>query len=110
MRSSSTSCTPIWPRSSIVVVTSCRCGTLPIVTGSSARRHAARIGRTAFFAPDTQTSPVRGSPPLMTILAIGIEGLGARDEGRGRENRAARISCLVVRHLQVNDRDALGYH
>jgi hypothetical protein len=70
MRSSMTSSTPIWPSSSIVVVTSCRCGTLPMVTGPSASRVAARIGSTAFFAPETQTSPLRGCPPLITILAM----------------------------------------
>ncbi len=57
MRSSSTSCTPIWPSSSMNVVTSCRCGTLPMLTGSSASRQAARIGNTAFFAPEIPTSP-----------------------------------------------------
>ena len=72
MRSSTTSCTPIWPSSSIVVVTSCRCGTLPISTGSSASRVAARIGSTAFLAPEIQTSPLSGSPPVITIFAIAI--------------------------------------
>jgi hypothetical protein len=43
---------------------------LPIVTGSSASSVAARIGRTAFFAPEIQTSPLRGSPPEITILAM----------------------------------------
>ena len=36
MRSSTVTVTPMRPSSSIVVVTSCRCGTLPIVTGPSA--------------------------------------------------------------------------
>ena len=36
----------------MVVVTSCKCGTLPIATGSSASKLAAKIGSTAFFAPE----------------------------------------------------------
>ena len=35
---------PMRPSSSIIVVTSCRCGTLPIVTGPSASSAPARIG------------------------------------------------------------------
>ncbi len=66
----------------MVVVTSCRCGTLPIVTGSSASSVAARIGNTAFLAPEIQTSPFRGSPPEMTILAMLVcLRLGLRAEG-----------------------------
>ncbi len=60
--------TPMRPSSSIVVVTSCRCGTLRIITGLSASRVPARIGNTAFFEPDTLTSPESGIPPLMINL------------------------------------------
>jgi hypothetical protein len=90
MRSSMTSSTPIWPSSSIVVVTSCRCGTLLIVTGPSASNVAARIGSTAFLAPDIATSPVSGWPPLMRIFAIGV---GIEGWGLGTRNRDAKTGC-----------------
>src|SRR5690349_7170017 len=72
MRSSSTRLTPMRPSSSMKVVTSCRCGTLLIVTGPSASRQAARIGSTAFLAPEMATSPWSGSPPLIRILAMNV--------------------------------------
>ena len=51
MRSSTVTLAPMRPSSSIIVVTSCRCGTLPIVTGPSASSAPARIGSAAFLAP-----------------------------------------------------------
>ncbi len=61
--SSTVTDTPMRPRSSIIVVTSCRCGTLETMTGPSASRQPARIGRVAFFAPEMRTSPSSGMPP-----------------------------------------------
>ena len=52
--------TPMRPSSSMVVVTSFRCGTLPIVTGPSASSAPARIGSVAFLAPEMRTSPSSG--------------------------------------------------
>ena len=43
--------TPMRPSSSIMVVTSCRCGTFDTVTGPSDSRQAASMGKVAFFAP-----------------------------------------------------------
>src|ERR1700733_15096076 len=63
--------TPMRPSSSMVVVTSFRCGTLQIVTGSDASRPAARIGNVAFFAPEMRTSPSSGTPPVICNLSIG---------------------------------------
>src|SRR5215467_8182811 len=61
---------PIRPRSSTVVVTSFRCGTLPTTTGSSASSAPARIGRVAFLAPEMRTSPSRAAPPWICSLSI----------------------------------------
>ena len=55
--------TPMRPSSSIMVVTSCRCGTFDTVTGPSDSRQAARMGKVAFFAPEIRISPSSGIPP-----------------------------------------------
>src|SRR5690606_22047964 len=70
--SPTTGCTPIRPNSSIMVVMSCRCGRLQIVTASSASRVAARIGRAEFFAPEMRISPSRRLPPVIISLSIRI--------------------------------------
>src|SRR5688572_19076758 len=61
--------TPMRPNNSIMVVTSCRCGTLRMVTGPSASSAPAMIGRVAFLAPEMRTSPSRGMPPLICSLS-----------------------------------------
>ena len=68
--SSIVSPTPMQPSSSIMVVMSCRCGRLPMVTGSSASRVAARIGSAAFLAPETRSSPCNWRPPLIRSLSM----------------------------------------
>ena len=68
--SPTTKFTPMRPRSSMVVVMSCRCGTLPIIIGLSARMDATNTGKAAFLAPDTHISPRRGVPPVMSNLSI----------------------------------------
>ena len=73
--SPSTNFTPICPSSAMVVVTSCRCGTLRIVTGSSGKSAAQSIGNTAFFAPEICTLPLSGTPPVMLILNGIVLGL-----------------------------------
>jgi len=57
--------TPMRPNNSIIVVTSCRCGTLRMVTGPSASSAPATIGSVAFLAPEMRTSPSRGIPPFI---------------------------------------------
>src|SRR6185503_8342634 len=57
------------PRSSIMVVTSFRWGTLPIVTGPSASSAPAKMGRVAFLAPEMRTSPSSGTPPRICNLS-----------------------------------------
>ncbi len=46
-----------------MVVTSCKCGTFDTVTGPSASKHPANIGRVAFFAPEIRISPSSAMPP-----------------------------------------------
>src|SRR5690606_9927835 len=82
--SSMTGCTPMRPNSSSMVVMSCRCGRLHTVTGVSASRVAARIGRAAFFAPEMRISPSRRIPPVIISLSIAISlpaGSGALGPG-----------------------------
>src|SRR3984885_425007 len=64
--------TPMRPSSSIMVVTSCKCGTLDTVTGPSASRHPARMGRVAFFAPEIRISPSSAMPPLICNLSTSL--------------------------------------
>ena len=54
----------------MVVVTSCRCGTLPTTTGSSVSSAPARIGSAAFFAPEMRTSPSSAAPPAICSLSM----------------------------------------
>ena len=61
--------TPMRPSNSIMVVTSCRCGTLPTDTVPSASSVAARIGSAAFLAPEMRTSPSSGTPPWICSLS-----------------------------------------
>src|SRR5690242_10693292 len=72
MRSLMVTPTPMRPISSIMVVTSCRCGTFPTVMGVSASRVAAMIGRVAFLAPEMRISPSSLRPPLMSNLSKGV--------------------------------------
>src|SRR6185436_15448335 len=67
--------TPMRPSSSIMVVTSCRCGTLPTDTVPSASSVAARIGSAAFFAPEIRPSPSSGAPPWICSLSTGARFL-----------------------------------
>src|ERR1700752_2556111 len=69
------------PSNSIMVVTSCRCGTLPTETVPSASSVAARIGSAAFLAPEMRTSPSSGTPPWICSLSttrIPAAGRGGR--------------------------------
>src|SRR5690606_8061739 len=70
--SPTTGCTPMRPNNSIMVVMSCRCGRLQIVTASSASRVAARIGKAEFLAPEMRISPSRRLPPVIINLSIRV--------------------------------------
>ncbi len=70
MRSSTVSDTPISPSKPMVVVTSNKCGTLPIVIGVSANNEAASIGNTAFLEPEARTFPLSGSPPVTKSFSM----------------------------------------
>src|ERR1700678_662400 len=61
--------TPMRPSNSIMVVTSCRCGTFDTVTGPSASKHPANMGRVAFLAPEIRISPSSGMPPWICNLS-----------------------------------------
>src|ERR1700687_2111723 len=61
--------TPMRPSSSIMVVTSCKCGTFDTVTGPSASKHPANMGNVAFLAPEMRISPSSGMPPLICSLS-----------------------------------------
>src|ERR1700691_6215899 len=98
--SSMVSDTPMRPRSSIMVVTSCRCGTFETVTGPSANRHPARIGRVAFFAPEMRISPSSGIPPWICSLST---------SGTARLTR--RLAPVLIRrvHLQGERVDFIAH-
>jgi len=57
---------PVPQRISSIVSTSRIRGTFESVTGSSASRHAARIGRAPFLFPEARMRPLSGFPPSMT--------------------------------------------
>src|ERR1700733_1714164 len=61
--------TPMRPSNSIMVVTSRRCGTFDPVTGPSASKHPANMGRVAFLAPEIRISPSSGMPPWICNLS-----------------------------------------
>src|SRR5678815_5359913 len=87
--SSTVTLAPILPSSSIVVVTSCRCGTLPTITGSSAKSAPASMGSVAFFAPEMRTSPSRATPPWICSLSTRRDFLRGQRFDRQRMNIAA---------------------
>src|SRR5260370_12591291 len=64
--------TPMRPSSSIMVVTSCRCGTFETVTGPSASRQPARIGSVGFSAPERRSSPSGAMPPCSCGLSTAL--------------------------------------
>src|SRR5450631_3482282 len=52
-----------------MVRTSLSSGTLVSVSGSGVSSAAQRIGKAAFFAPETRTSPCSGTPPSIASLS-----------------------------------------
>src|SRR3990167_67295 len=97
--SSITGSMPMRPNSSIMVVMSCRCGRLHTVTGPSANRVAARIGRAAFFAPEMRILPSRRMPPVIINLSIGVSspsGSGAlRPSGAAEEFHGHGVDTAI---------------
>src|SRR5688572_17199565 len=85
MCSSIVTLTPMRPSSSIIVVTSCKCGTLPMVTGPSASSVPARMGKVAFLAPEMRISPESGMPPVICSLSTRtshfVGGIGFKRQG-----------------------------
>src|SRR5690606_9522008 len=101
-RSASVTFTPMPPSSWIIVVTSCRCGTLPTDTGSSASRVAARMGKAAFFAPEMRTSPSRRLPPVICSLSIASAAAFGRRQRRqlqGVDFPAHALTQGAIHHL-----------
>src|SRR5450631_4647808 len=78
MRSSIVTVMPMRPSSSMVVVTSRRCGTLPMVTGPCDSSAPARIGSVAFLAPEIRTSPSSAMPPVICSLSTAASPGAAR--------------------------------
>jgi hypothetical protein len=70
MRSSTVTLAPTRPSNSIIVVTSFRCGTLPIETGLSASSAAARDRQRGILGTrDAGPSPSSGTPPRICSLS-----------------------------------------
>src|ERR1700722_2064531 len=67
-----------------------------MVTGPSASRHPARIGRVAFFAPEMRISPSSGIPPWIWSLST---------------SGTARVARVLVRriHLQRERVDLVAH-
>src|SRR2546422_8969508 len=61
-----------------IVETSTRLGTLLRATRWSVSSAAHMIGRAAFFAPETRTSPCSGRPPVMPSLSTRFPLLGCQ--------------------------------
>src|SRR5215471_523269 len=86
-----------------MVLTSLRCGTFESVSSSPVRSAAHISGNAAFFAPETRTSPDRGTPPWMTSLSIrGFVG-GKRTHRKGVDLRSHSLSQSGVDELMSLD-------
>src|ERR1700688_2194804 len=88
--------TPMRPSNSIMVVTSCRCGTFDTVTGLSASKQPARMGSVAFLAPEMRISPSRGIPPWICNLSTALARIFFRCENLQRE----RVDLIADRAAQ----------
>src|SRR5205085_3557031 len=96
--------TPISRSSRAIVRTSMSCGTLASRSGSAVRSAAHMMGKAAFWAPLTCTSPSSGTPPRMRSLSTGAPLFrGERAHGKGVDLLAhalaqRRIDELVALH------------
>src|SRR5471032_2139501 len=99
--------TPIRPSNSIMVVTSCRCGTFETVTGPSASKQPARMGSVAFLAPEMRISPSSAMPPCICSLSTALPCVFIRRKHLQREcvNLVAnRCAQSRIHHLMPLDR------
>src|SRR5579883_229760 len=111
MRSSMVTVAPMPPRSSTVVVTSFRCGTLPTTTGPSASSAPARMGRVAFLAPEMRTSPSRGTPPWICSLSMSLPpGFGRCQslDGQGVDLSSHALAEGLIDELMAGDAALAG--
>src|SRR5487761_203382 len=111
IRSSTVTVAPMPPRSSTVVVTSLRWGTLPTITGPSASRAPARMGSVAFLAPEMRTSPSRGEPPWICSLSMSHPpgfGWGQRLDREGVDLAAHAFAKGLVDQLMTRDAALAG--
>src|SRR5271168_1505248 len=78
--------TPMRPSNSIIVVTSCKCGTFETVTGPSANKQPAKIGSVAFLAPEMRISPSSAMPPWICNLSTSLPCIFIRRERLQRQS------------------------
>ena len=100
--SSTTSRTPIRPSNSIVVVMSCRCGTLPIRSDLSVSSDATSTGNAAFLAPEIRISPRSGLPPDTINLSIDYpqyENIGQHDKAALRGQPGFLVGGLTKKSV-----------
>src|SRR3954447_6787914 len=83
-----------------MVATSPRAGTLRYSDRPLASRDETRMGRAAFLAPATRTSPRSRPPPFMTSLSIAMGTRGgpphARGGGGGQAEAAASAPAAAL--------------
>src|SRR6267154_2048764 len=109
--------TPMRPSNSIMVVTSCRCGTFDTVTGPSDSRQPARMGSVAFLAPDMRISPSSGIPPCICSLSTALARIFFGREYLQREfvdlvahgRPQGRVNQLVPLHGALSG-ECRGHH
>src|SRR6056300_1332826 len=75
-----------------MVVMSCKCGKLRTVTLSLVRSVAARIGKAAFFAPETFRVPSSRRPPRISKLPTVSPSVATRLSG-GQRTDIDRVDC-----------------
>src|ERR1700685_3719455 len=110
--------TPMRPSNSIIVVTSCKCGTLETVTGPSASKQPAKIGSVAFLAPEMRISPSSAMPPWICNLSTCLPCVLVRriDLQRQRMDLAAHrfsqggIHQLVSLHRPLAGKCGRNHH
>src|SRR5689334_8577307 len=85
--------TPMRARSFAIVATSMSRGTLESSSGSAVRSAAHMIGRAAFFAPETATSPSSGRPPRIRSLSTGPPFVGRERAHRERVDLLAHAAA-----------------
>src|SRR4029079_4681850 len=92
--------TPIGASSERIVRTSLSFGTFVSTRGSEVSSAAQRIGKAAFLAPETRTSPCSGVPPVIASLSIGLAlpGGGSPRAPLRRRQRLHRQRMNLLAH------------